>query len=245
MQAPETIDSPPEASDSGLATAAEGLVVVVVGGGAMAAATTTSYGVPLIAATGAVIVAIIGARTASRRQDRQIAAEGRRHDASLAAERERQGAQLEHERHAAAVADLRSMLDEASHCLRLADNLVAHAATLIRMGDDVRQEAFAIGEELDDVAGRLCVRVGAVDPLYIAFGEPHSAFRELIAGTDQTFSAERVKRITVAFARGMEHFYEVASARVGLRASETDEERDGLAAARRPSRRWTAKRSAA
>jgi hypothetical protein len=97
-----------------------GLVVVVGGTAAVTATAASSYVAPILAFVGAILVAVIAAVTADRRQRRALTAEGARHDASLRAESGRQVTQLEHSRGLADLADLRSLLDEVATALHQA-----------------------------------------------------------------------------------------------------------------------------
>jgi hypothetical protein len=74
----------------------------VVGGGTVVAAAPSDDTGPILAFVGALLVAVLTAYTANRRQS-----------AALAAERERLDAQLQHDRELADTADLRTVLEEA------------------------------------------------------------------------------------------------------------------------------------
>lgn len=99
-------------------------MIVVAGGAAVAGATQTNQTAAILAFAGAILVAIIAAYTAGRRQVR-----------ALRAERERQADRLAHERQLQDVEHLRQFLDEAAAAFEAAhDALVELSAELAAVG---------------------------------------------------------------------------------------------------------------
>jgi len=100
---------------------------------------------------GAIVVAgltaVVTAHTTNRRLDKQLNAERERMDSQLAAEKARQNAQLQHDRELSDLAELRSLLDEAS---RLLSRIVKTSAQVAAN--------WKGQSESDQVRKRLCAR---------------------------------------------------------------------------------------
>jgi hypothetical protein len=198
--------------------------VVVLGlavSGGVFAANGSDHAPAIIALIGAVTVAFIAARTASRRLVRQLDAEADRADRDRAAESERHHAQRTHERDLADLADLRRLLDEASGELTKS----VHAARDLMNGDGVysgRLEAhFAHHVSvLADVAGRLRVRLGVADPVTLAFGEACSSAAQIRSLEREAVApdvGDELRRFVNSHLLAADDFWEAAAGRVGSR----------------------------
>jgi hypothetical protein len=152
------------ASDStGESVAVAGGTVVVVTVAVLGASTTDDTG-PILAFVGAVLVALIAAFTAGRRQAR-----------ALKAESGRLAQQLEHDRELADLADTRALFDEAVVALQDADE-VRHRAT-----QAVFQHGQWTGERAPDAVQEVAVIATSLGPirqrLAVRFGDEHDAVR--------------------------------------------------------------------
>jgi hypothetical protein len=98
--------------DNGLRPGVAAVLGIAAGGAAVAVVNANETAILTFA--GVLIVAIITAVTADRRQDKQLNAEHERHGDLLQAERDRLDARLIHERKLADVEHLRQLLDDAA-----------------------------------------------------------------------------------------------------------------------------------
>jgi hypothetical protein len=155
-----------------------GAGMAVVGGGAIVAATSTSETGPILAFVGALLVAVIAAYTADRRQER-----------ALEAERRRQQAGLRHEREQADVTDLRSVLEEALSVANDALNSVG-----VAFGAQVEARGLS-GRSIGKMSAqldRLHVRLGQGDPMVEAYVEMGVALMHLRNLTDEKTADDQV-----------------------------------------------------
>lgn len=89
------------------------VVLLIIAGGAAAGATQTDQTGPILAFIGALLVVVITAVTANRRQAHQLAAEAERHRESLQSESDRLKQRLDHEQQLTDVEHLRELFDAA------------------------------------------------------------------------------------------------------------------------------------
>jgi hypothetical protein len=168
------------------------------------------------------------------RLDHQLAAERERLESQLAAERERQAAQLRHDRELADLADLRALLDKAATALHRADYARADVRQGVTMHGrkikEDRPEAVPTlnecGQELDAMAARLAIRLGADDDVAKAFRDADEALlaisRELAWLEDETPESwkrarERIVATSDAFEEHVKQFHRAAVTRAGAR----------------------------
>ena len=152
------------------AVATGGVVVVAVV--AVAGATSTDATGPILAFVGAVLVALVAAYTAGRRQAR-----------ALAAERERLRLQLEHERELADLADVRALFDtaatilaDASRALSAVESgLFTHGAWIGERAPDAWTTARRSAETIRATRERLSVRLTREHAAVIAYNRADEA----------------------------------------------------------------------
>ncbi len=139
------------------------LVIVVAGGAAIAGATQTNQTAAILAFAGAIIVALIAAVTAGRRQVR-----------ALRAERERQSDRLAHERQLQDVEHLREFLDEASAAFEDAHMALSELATdLLSPGRSpgLHEAAARAAMGIKVMRRRVALRFPPEHPVGAAYGE--------------------------------------------------------------------------
>jgi hypothetical protein len=197
-------------------TLSEGAAVVIVAGGAAALATMTNDVGPLLAFTGALLVAAVTWISTDRRQARQLAHQSERDTAmrdndrnrlerqleeqhaqlhaQLNAERDRQQAELMHHRELSDLDDLRKLLDEAAVALHEAEYAAMavqgahtiHGNRLVEEARDAVYNVTASGRSLDSLAARLAIRLGEDDRLSQTFDSANKWLLLLVRSMDQT-----------------------------------------------------------
>jgi len=188
-----------------------------------AVAGITAGGTALVA----VVIAVIAAWTAGRRQKRQLRAAG-----------ERQQGQLAHDRELADLDDLRGVLDDAALTLNRASR--AHrlvGACVLREPMDrealseSEREIRAAREPCDALLARLWVRLGQEDPVTEAFAHATGALHEIEASTIFVRNAPDAERrewvrrehfgqADREFREGVDAFLDAAVRRAGTSASD-------------------------
>lgn len=118
-------------------------MIVIVAGATVAATQTTSNAGPILAFIGAVLVAMIAAAAAHRRQRLEIAAAEQRQQQALDAEAARLEQQLGHARRLDEVAHLRELVDEAAKVYEDADS--AALELFLESGDHNLEEERFLG----------------------------------------------------------------------------------------------------
>jgi hypothetical protein len=116
--------------------------IVIVSMVTVAGATQTNSTGPVLAFAGAVLVAVVAAATAGRRQRRDLDAANARHTAELAAQAERMHTQLHHDRRLKDIDDLRAFLDDGASAYEEAADQLQELAVALRR-DDERERATA------------------------------------------------------------------------------------------------------
>jgi hypothetical protein len=154
--------------------------VVVVSTVTVAAATQTSSTGPVLAFAGAVLVAVIAAVTAGRRQRSDLTAAGARHTAELAADAAKLRSQLAHDRQLKDLDDLRAFFDEGATAFEEATDRLRDMAVALRRSDPkVRQDrAVTCGRlaaeqvrRADVFARRVALRFERDEPVAIHYGD--------------------------------------------------------------------------
>jgi hypothetical protein len=146
---------------------------------ALIVATQTDETGPVLAFSGAIVVAVITWVSSDRRQDR-----------ALVAERERQSAQLTHDRELADLADLRELLDEAARAFQRATEAGPSRSWLAETeGSDVWatfsgtvDKLMSSDGELDALIVRLSVRLGREHVITASLVAAGRALREMASG---------------------------------------------------------------
>jgi hypothetical protein len=163
-------------AEGGDAAVAGGVLVVAVA--AITVAPKTDHTSSILAFVGVLLVALITAYTASRRQRTGLAAEAERHAATLNAEEKRLEAQLGHERRMSDIADLRLTLEDAL----AASDAIGDIAYQINDGsfeDDAHaafeQQMRAFAKTID----RLQIRLPDDDPILRAHRDLHDSLNTL------------------------------------------------------------------
>ena len=190
--------------------------MVIVAGGAAALATMTNEVGPLLAFTGALLVAAVTWISTDRRQARQLAHQSERDaamrdndrdrlerqleeeharlHAQLNAERDRQRAEMMHHRELTDLDDLRKLLDEAAVALHEAHYAAmavqgvhtTHGNKLVEEARDAVYKVTAAGRSLDSLAARLAIRLGEGDRLSQTFDSANKWLLLLVRSMDQT-----------------------------------------------------------
>lgn len=138
------------------------LVVVVAGGAAAAGATQTSQTGPILAFTAALLVALIAASTAGRRQVRALQAEG-----------QRQADRLSHERQLQDVEHLREFLDEAAAAYEDAHSATSDMAVDLltaRRSPGLHEAATRASIAVGVMRRRVGLRFSPEHPVSVAYG---------------------------------------------------------------------------
>jgi hypothetical protein len=155
------------------------IILVVIAGGATAGATQTSETGPILAFVGALLVVVITAVTANRRQVSQLAAERERHREMLESQSQRLDVQLAHDRKIADIQHLRELLDVMASAYESAETTGRETLTALTIfgeegdGGVRRQEAYfasrgairALATELH----RLEMRFSSTDLVFVQF----------------------------------------------------------------------------
>jgi hypothetical protein len=140
---------------------------ILVGAVTVVGASATDKTAPILAFVGAIVVALITAYKANRRQV-----------LALNAESTRLTEQLRHERELADLASARTVLDDAALALHRVQGHVAHAAG--SSGDVSRAQVTRVDEavesQLKPALFRLIVRFGDAHPVVEAFNDALTAF---------------------------------------------------------------------
>lgn len=179
----------------------------VVSTGVVAAAVTGSYISSVISICGALLVASIAAATAGWRQKRELIAQHERQHAITLAEDRRQAAEFTHASHVADLADIRSVLDNMTRALQLADEIHREtAAGACPQQDAIRAARLSIKETA--ITCRL--RLGANDSLTMGYAEVQGAFDRLCAPDASTDAL-------LAYSVARERFSEIATERFASR----------------------------
>lgn len=186
--------------------------MVVVGSavastGVVAAAVTGSYISSVISIGGALLVASVTAATASWRQKRELIAQHEHQRASTIAEDRRQAAEFTHASQAVDLADIRSVLDNMTRALQLADEV----HNVIVTGACPPQDAIATARRSLDANAISCrLRFGANDSVTMGYAECQAAFHRLVR-TDASADVQ------LAYLISRERFSEIATERFASR----------------------------
>ena len=209
-----------QSDSTGESVAVAGGTVVVVTVAVLGASATDDTG-PILAFVGAVLVALIAAFTAGRRQKR-----------ALEAEAGRLAQQLDHDREMADLADARALFDEAVVALHHADEirqqareaLIAHGYWTAERAPEASKDAATVATELGPIRERIAVR----------FGDDHDAVRgiEAVQGAlrevadllstrkddaDVTEGWEAIQEAAKRFQETRENFVRIAVRAAGVR----------------------------
>jgi hypothetical protein len=163
-------------SDStGESVAVAGGTVVIVTVAVLGASATDDTG-PILAFVGAVLVALIAAFTAGRRQKR-----------ALEAEAGRLAQQLDHDRELADLADSRAVMDSAAIALhhasyaaaKVRQDFMTHGAWIAERASETVSAIHERGEALDQLRQRIAVRFGTDHALVQHFDAANGALLEV------------------------------------------------------------------
>jgi hypothetical protein len=136
--------------------------VAIIAAGTTVGATKSSPTGPILAVVGALLVALITAYTAYRRQRADLAAQRERIGEQLAAEHDRLTAQLGHERALTDLAQLRSLIDEGATLLDEMRLRLEQAAGQTPQDEGYRSRSPRIvRKDLRAYSLRLATRIGA------------------------------------------------------------------------------------
>lgn len=172
------------------------LVIVVAGGAAAAGATQTNQTGAILAFTGAILVAIIAAYTANRRQTKALRAQDQRQREALQAEQARLETRLGHERRLQDVEHLRQFLDEAAEAFETA--FEAHVDLFSALSTGARNVEYYKGAVeasvgLTVMARRVGLRFARDHRVYLRYEETKDAM-----GAQMTHLSEAVQRLRAA-----------------------------------------------
>lgn len=201
-----------------------GISVVVVAVADAAAGGDQNNLAPILTFVGAIVVVLIGAYTANRRQDRGLNAESERQRQALRAEADRLGMQLVHDRDLADIADVRAVFDEAVGALHHAEyaRQGVYAAGPAAVDAAGLASVDAAGQALDALAYRLAFRLGGDSEVVRHFTGAADALLSIRRDTgerpyliDPLDQWRKVEKASAEFAESMSAFITAAQATAG------------------------------